>query len=356
LAFVDADVVLAREFAAWALARLDDRLMLRCQSNGGLLVCSPAAFVRSGGYDEAFVGWAPEDYDLCRRLFDLGLKQVSIPSELVRVIYHGDEDRVQNYPVKDRWQSNWLNCLRGPSRIPWELMHPWQDPVTFRLIGPGFGDVWRTVEYIHHIRRGHPGTIRLYGLWHGWSDRNYSAVPVADRSGLVLEIAAALDVPRTFEVVSTVAADEVQTIEDGWHSPIAPVPTRVRWQGWGREPFWRIAYQFDGNVLGSQKNPPPNELERLLSIAPGYEMVRLGAHLSVQECVEVAARSDLFIGVDSGMIQLCYSVGVPVMIVRYSQSPWVLFDRHGRRQAIHCDNTEELATKARQFLGLAAPP
>jgi hypothetical protein len=137
-----------------------------------------------------------------------------------------------------------------------------------------------------------------------------------------------------------------------WYFPLT-IASRIRWRGWGRGLHRRIVYQLDGVSAAEQKNPPPGDVSRLLAVAPGFEMVPLGRHLSLRQCAEVAAESDLFFGVDSGMMQLCYSVGVPVFLIGYGMSGLHLLKWHGDRHAVYCKDTADFLFKARQFLGLS---
>lgn len=64
------------------------------------------------------------------------------------------------------------------------------------------------------------------------------------------------------------------------------LPTLVLWQDC---PKRRICYQFDGAWKKEIKNPPPEEEAVLTSWLPGFEYVRLGGHLTLRECVEIAS-------------------------------------------------------------------
>jgi hypothetical protein len=52
----------------------------------------------------------------------------------------------------------------------------------------------------------------------------------------------------------------------------------------------------------------------------GYEPVRLGIPLDPHGSVLAASQCSFFVGVCSGMAQLCYSVGIPSVILRYKQT------------------------------------
>jgi hypothetical protein len=94
----------------------------------------------------------------------------------------------------------------------------------------------------------------------------------------------------------------------------------------------RVALQLesrelvDGRYAGVKANPfnpwrllPPELVEAARTVIAdlGFDAVELGAHLSVRECVELAATSRLFIGMDSGMAHLCHSVRVPLAVYAY---------------------------------------
>lgn len=65
--------------------------------------------------------------------------------------------------------------------------------------------------------------------------------------------------------------------------------------------------------------------------------VRLGLPMTIKECVEAAAASDLFIGIDSGMSHVCHSVGVPVLI-----SDWERIDEfHYRKDFMRFSGAEQ---------------
>jgi hypothetical protein len=198
--------------------------------------------------------------------------------------------------------------------------------------------------------------VRLFPRWHGWPGADFAARPLADRAALALEIEEVLEISSPLELVTDVPLEEVTCLLGRWPMQFPQVPTRVRWRGWDHGLHRRLVYQLDGRWAAGDKNPPPEDVAKLLGWTPGFELVRLGAPLSVRECALAAAASDLFFGVDSGMIQLCYAVGVPVFLIAYRTNRQVLFAWHGTRHAVHCADTAEFLTKARLFLGLSGAP
>ena len=98
LCFIDADVLLHVDLVEW--------LELNHKPNGyylyanrtdselfGFLIVARKQFFRISGYDEAFRGWGGEDMDLYDRLSRAGLAWVSVPTESISSISHGDDLR-----------------------------------------------------------------------------------------------------------------------------------------------------------------------------------------------------------------------------------------------------------------------
>ncbi|MCK4518053.1 hypothetical protein KAT92_04710, partial [Candidatus Babeliales bacterium] len=77
-----------------------------------------------------------------------------------------------------------------------------------------------------------------------------------------------------------------------------------------------ITYQFDAFSFSNLKAPSSTDLNYLYEAAQGYQFLRLGKHLSITKNLERLAKSACFIGIDSGISQLAYSVGVPVFLMR----------------------------------------
>ena len=224
---------------------------------------------------------------------------------------------------------------------------PWPDPVTFRVTGPGFGDVWKSLQYAHYCQRKYGIRARLYTGWHGRPEETVTKEPMCNRFELAQEIAGLLDTAATVELLAQLPLGDAAPVVHwpechAWH--FDQVPARVRWRNPTGRPG-RFAYQLDGVSLPGRKNPPAADIPRLFSFAPEGEFVRLGKHLSVRECMEAAAGCDLFFGVDSGMAHLCYGVGVPVFLIEYRSCPGVIFSWHGDKPAIRCADTDDFLCK-----------
>jgi hypothetical protein len=353
VALLDADAVAAPMFAAAVVSQLTsfpDQVLVG-EGGHGLIACRHQAMVQAGGLNEELEGWGHEDTDFLRRLVQGGRRWRYFPEGLLRLIPHGDEERVRFCREKDLHKSEQANMARLGRRLDRSRDRPWPDPVTFGLLGLSFEEVWRSVQYAHYFGRVHEGTVRLYPRWHGSPGMDFTAQPQADLTALVREMEAVLDVAAPLPFVTDFPPEQVTLPLNEWPYHFPGIPTRLRWRGWALEGPRRMAYQLDGCREGDCGNAPAQDLARLLGWAPGWELVRLGPPLSVRECVAAAAASDLFIGVDSGMAQLCYAVGVPVFLLGYGSNPWSLFQWHGNHSPIYCQDTDAFLVKVRHFLG-----
>jgi hypothetical protein len=227
----------------------------------------------------------------------------------------------------------------------------WPEQVTFGIAGTGLGDIWRSVQYACHVNQSQGVDVSLYSGWHGWPGLDFSHVPIADKSALIQTTMSLLDTPGRFRLVRK--ADLSKVVFTQWFKrygfPV--VPTKIRWKGWscGRRP--RLACQLVGVANAHGKNPPRRDLSRLLKPLPGVVAVPLGRHLGVRACVETLASSDLFFGVDSGMMQLAYSVGVPAILLTYNADAGSLSKWHGDRCAVQCGGTGDFLHLVRAFWG-----
>jgi hypothetical protein len=177
-------------------------------------------------------------------------------------------------------------------------------PDIFEPHNHAFGDQWATVNLCLHrsILRGE--TVHLH-----------HRTPAM--AALHEEIVAALDSPGRLELTPEPFTRSL----DGYSVWATPYfPTHRRWSI--GETHSTVTIQMDGRSAASAKNPTEEEQVRLAAVlrelAPDLEIVPLGAHFSVAECVEQAAKSAFFLGVDSGMSHLCHSVGVPVFLLEYN--------------------------------------
>ncbi len=292
-----------------------------------------------------------------------------IPAERDPVVVCRREEAARAIPEEGAHGAALCRCLAnlglktitldpGPFLLPEPAPHPpnleirMPNPVTIGVVGPALGDALKCVYYADWVRQTYRVDVSIYPNWHGNRGKDFQVEPMLRKEPLMREVLELFDLSSRFPVVSEVPIEAVYVPDHNlWHFPLL-TSAKVRWQGWGNGLHRRIAYQLDGVSEAALKNPPPGELARLLKVAPGFEMVRLGKHLSLRQCAEAAAASDLFFGVDSGMLQLCYAVGVPVFLISYQVPPYLIFKWHGDRHAVWCRNTDDFVFKARHFLGL----
>jgi hypothetical protein len=332
LAALGPEVIVSERFLPVVLALRADGVFLTAEvGDEPVVVCSREALARAAPEEGAF-GEA-----LCRRLAALGFNRVQLPP---RLFLGAEEQCRRQVPLVPPGVG-----LRPEVRFP--------DPLTIGIAGPALGDALKTVFYACWARDTFGVDVSLYPNWHGFRGKDFTPETRFRKESLVREILDLLDLTRPLPVVTDAAIDEVFVPDQQpWHFPLT-IAARVRWRGWGRTLHRRVVYQLDGVSRAGEKNPLPGDLPRLLEFAPGFEMVPVGKHLSLRQCADAAAASDLFFGVDSGMLQLCYAVGVPVFLIGYRMSPEVLFAWHGDRHAVYCADTADFVAKARLFLGLS---
>jgi hypothetical protein len=158
--------------------------------------------------------------------------------------------------------------------------------------------------------------------------------PKWDEGALLREILTLIDSPGRVAVV-----DRAPTRAPGgdltWHLPY--YPTHQQWR-----PGLRglITYQIDGQSRPNETNPPERERAWLASgwSPPGVRVVRLGRPMSVTDIIQHLARSDAFIGVDSGIAHLAHSVGVPRFLLQY-QHP--LSQAHPHKHYVTCPSVPQ---------------
>ena len=165
-----------------------------------------------------------------------------------------------------------------------------------------FGDQWATITLLAHKaqREARPQLLSQYQ-----HDQ--------DLGPMQREIMAALGLGG----MVTLTPEKGNTPLSGydvWAAP--PLPTWRRWDR--RAPHPTIVYQFDGRGTPMLTNPSTEDEQVLLRWLEqsGFMPVRLGKHMTVDECCRQASEAVAFIGVDSGMSHLCHSVGVPVFLLQ----------------------------------------
>lgn len=76
----------------------------------GICFFDKNAFYEIGKYNESLSGWGYDDQDFYSRLSKI--RKMNIVNNIASLVYHnphGDDLRVANYKIKDKWESNRLN-------------------------------------------------------------------------------------------------------------------------------------------------------------------------------------------------------------------------------------------------------
>jgi len=108
---------------------------------------------------------------------------------------------------------------------------------------------------------------------------------------------------------------------------------------WKPKRHRRLCVQFDNNQVPETcaRSFKYHDRLALLDWLKDKPYVVLGKPLSVSQCAEIAATSDLFIGMDSGMSHLAHSVGVPTLLLH-----WEALDRfHPKKLFYRFGNAKE---------------
>jgi hypothetical protein len=100
LCFLDADVVPSFDFSDRLELLMQPGSFATCLKHSGMLCVWKDDFDRIGGYDEGYVGYGYEDYDIKYRLwYDAALQHVELPESLFKGLHHSHAARTQNYSL-----------------------------------------------------------------------------------------------------------------------------------------------------------------------------------------------------------------------------------------------------------------
>jgi len=196
-----------------------------------------------------------------------------------------------------------------------------------RCCGTHLGDVWASINYAILNNCDLSGRTNINA---NIDNRNI------DVKKKIEEILPLLEGGDSIAVYDRLAGPT--SINAIWRTPY--VNTKIQWK---KRNYGRVCYQFDGRSSHQLKNLSKDD-EKLF-FDQNYNATRLGGHLSLKECVEVAATSDLFIGVCSGMSHLCHSVGVPVYLIGHKR----LHDYHTNKTYIYYKSMREFVASRTNF-------
>ncbi len=97
------------------------------------------------------------------------------------------------------------------------------------------------------------------------------------------------------------------------------ISTKITWKPNNSK---KICYQFDAKSKTAARFPSEDVKEEILSYARsvGYELVKLGHELTLEECIRALSESEFFLGLDSGFSTVAASVGIPVFFTQNNRS------------------------------------
>lgn len=123
----------------------------RVRGISGRIVMHREAFMKTGGYDEKYANWGPDDKDMSLRLKMLDYEPIEIPSRFLNAVHHGQKLRFKEYPEAE----DAANCCDVPI-----LEHPHSAVVNFGMIGLGILLNQYTQEYCEI----NPLPTRVFGI------------------------------------------------------------------------------------------------------------------------------------------------------------------------------------------------
>jgi len=189
------------------------------------------------------------------------------------------------------------------------------------------GDLWVGASWLCEHARGHGSVSLCEETWETehWGSANGDQM-IGD---LVRRMLALLRGGGAVSVIPGHRETDLRIPGDGWDAAICR--TRTQWNPTGGS----IAYQLAGSRYRARlKNLPDMARERIVERIRemGYRGVEVGLPLTLEESVEEIAKADLFIGIDSGMTHVAYSVGAPVALLK-NKVPWSMLECHHQRYA-----------------------
>jgi len=206
--------------------------------------------------------------------------------------------------------------------------------------GRALGDCWSVINYFISLGLEKDEISRL-SLWY------YKGESIKRVDKLK-------DVLAVFKENDMVELDEWEATVEKIHwtkgYEYSSRPTKIIWKP---NNYNRICYQFDGRYRGGASNFPSKEIENevlIHAINEGYDIVRLGAEKTLDECIKVASECNFFLGIDSGMAYLVASVGTPILFCR-NERPLALWTttNHSNKHFILSDDYVELKENITRF-------
>lgn len=174
--------------------------------------------------------------------------------------------------------------------------------MVYGVVGEGLGDCWAMLNYCYGVAERTQTKVKL-------SKFNNTS----KRLGPITEAIAAFLHDKE-PLIELTDAYPNHLIHYSGIFQAKPVPTTPSWQNLNSK---MVIYQFDGNSWGHLKNPTPSEIDawKTRMADRGYTLINVGNFTPLDKAICCAASAEYFVGVVSGMVEVCYSTGVPIKIV-----------------------------------------
>ena len=193
-----------------------------------------------------------------------------------------------------------------------------------RPYGQGFGDCWSVLNYFIHESVKKQEITRL-SLWY---TKGAGRVKRADK---LTEMLPLLENSEMIQLGEREPTEPKIHWTLGYEHPL--IPTLIKWK---ENSSKKISYQFDAKSKTEARFPSKEIEDRVLASIKlmGYEAIRVGAGMTLEECAEAMADSELFLGLDSGMAWMAGSVGVPVIFTKNNRHASLWDTNHSKKHFV----------------------
>ena len=172
----------------------------------------------------------------------------------------------------------------------------------YRSYARGLGDCWLSINYILNLALNKNEVIDM-SLWYAKGEK----IRRVDKLKEILPLFEHSDLINLVELEST-----EPKIHQNLFASFPCIPFKIKWK---KNNSKKICYQFDAKSRKNQRFPSKEiENDILCKIKNmGYKVIKLGGHLTLEECVIELSECEMMIGVDTGMPNITGSVGTPLL-------------------------------------------
>ena len=208
----------------------------------------------------------------------------------------------------------------------------------YRPHGRGLGDCFSDLNWLVHLSRKKDEILQMSIFYEKGDRRKYVRK--------LEEMVPLLEEDYRIKLCDKTPTEPKKHWTWGGDKPM--ISTKVKWKP---NDSGVICYQFDGQSH-KQKNFPSKEkedevLNHMQSL--GYKTIRLGGHQSLQECVDLCAEAEAFVGVDSGMAYLASCTGCPLFHVKNGMDIEFWHNVHANKHYLLSMDAEEFMDNFSKF-------